>query len=77
MEKYPSSRMANRYTRIFDAGGKGIFFCMCCRFLGGLVPGFVSWVLGAVSWDLGTVRWDLGIVSWVSGIVFWVSGLIL
>ena len=21
MEKYPSSRMANRYTRIFDAGG--------------------------------------------------------
>ena len=22
IEKYPSSRMANRYTRIFDAGGK-------------------------------------------------------
>ena len=34
IEKYPSSRMANRYTRIFDAGGKGRIWMIFQRFFG-------------------------------------------
>ena len=50
--------------------------CIFFHIFGGLVPGFVCWVLGIVSWVLGIVFWVLGIVVWVLGIVFWVSGLV-
>ena len=42
----------------------------------GLVPGFVSGMLGIVFWVSGIVFWVLGIVSWVPGIVSWVSGIV-
>ena len=39
-------------------------------FCWGLVPGFVSGVLGIVFWVLGLVCWVLGLVFWVLGLVF-------
>ena len=52
------------------------YFWRFFQIFGGLVPGFVCWVLGIVCWVLGFVCWVLGFVFWVSGFVFWVSGFV-
>ena len=50
--------------------GLDIFVGDSFRMCWGLVPGFVSMVLGLACWVIGFVCWVLGLVFWVLGFVF-------